>query len=49
MLINIGQWLSIPLVVVGAYCMAGGKWCMKFAERPGDAVCRRPSSPKKRS
>lgn len=32
MLINMGQWLSLPLVAIGIYCMAGGKWCKKLSE-----------------
>lgn len=31
--LNMGQLLSIPLVVIGIYCMAGGKWCKRFAEK----------------
>ena len=32
-LLNIGQQLSIPLVLVGVYCMCGGKWCRKLSEK----------------
>lgn len=32
-IINIGQILSLPLVVVGIYCLAGGKLCKKLAEK----------------
>lgn len=32
-LINIGQLLSIPLVLLGIYCMCGGKWCRRLAEK----------------
>ena len=31
--INMGQILSIPFVLLGAYCMAGGKLCKKLAEK----------------
>lgn len=43
MLINIGQILSVPLVVVGIYCMAGGKWLKRIAEKPGAPLYRMPS------
>jgi len=33
MLINIGQLLSIPLVVIGIYCIVGGKYCKKYSEK----------------
>lgn len=33
MLINIGQLLSIPLVIIGIYCMMGGKYCKQIAEK----------------
>ena len=35
MLLNIGQLLSLPLLAVGIYCMAGGKYCLRYAEKPG--------------
>ena len=28
-----GQLLSIPFVALGIYCMIGGKWCKRFAEK----------------
>lgn len=28
-----GQLLSIPFLLLGAYCMAGGKWCRKLGEQ----------------
>jgi phosphatidylglycerol---prolipoprotein diacylglyceryl transferase len=34
-LLNIGQMLSIPLALVGLYCMLGGKYCKRYAERFG--------------
>lgn len=37
-LINIGQILSIPLALLGLYCMSGGKYCKKFAEKPGAKI-----------
>ena len=33
MLLNMGQLLSIPFVVVGLYCMLGGKYCKALAEK----------------
>ena len=30
---NQGQLLSIPFVALGIYCMIGGKWCKRFAEK----------------
>ena len=30
--INMGQILSIPFILLGAYCMAGGKLCRKLGE-----------------
>lgn len=33
MILNMGQLLSIPLVAVGVYCMAHGKWCAKLSEK----------------
>ena len=33
MALNMGQILSIPLVAVGIYCMANGKWCAKLSEK----------------
>lgn len=32
MLLNMGQLLSIPFVVLGLYCMLGGKLCRKLGE-----------------
>ncbi len=31
--LNQGQLLSIPFVALGIYCMVGGKWCKRFAEK----------------
>lgn len=31
--LNQGQLLSIPFVALGIYCMIGGKWCKRFAEK----------------
>lgn len=33
MLINMGQLLSIPFIIIGIYCVLGGKWCRKFSEK----------------
>lgn len=35
MLINIGQLLSLPLIAIGIYCLVGGKYCIRFAEKSG--------------
>ena len=32
MLLNMGQILSIPFILIGVYCMAGGKLCRKLGE-----------------
>ena len=31
--LNQGQLLSIPFVVIGLYCLLGGKWCKRLAQR----------------
>ena len=33
MVINMGQILSIPFVILGLYCMLGGTWCKKLGEK----------------
>lgn len=33
--LNQGQLLSIPFIVVGLYCMLGGKWCRRLGEKSG--------------
>ena len=33
MLFNMGQILSVPFVLLGIYCMMGGKWCKSLAEK----------------
>jgi len=33
MIFNMGQLLSVPFVILGLYCMLGGKWCKKLAEK----------------
>lgn len=30
MLLNMGQLLSIPFVIIGILCMKGGKWMQKL-------------------
>ncbi len=30
MMLNMGQWLSIPFIILGAACMIGGKWLDKL-------------------
>ena len=32
MILNMGQLLSIPFVLLGIYCMFGGKYCKKISE-----------------
>lgn len=32
MLLNMGQLLSVPFVLLGLYCIFGGKWCKKLGE-----------------
>lgn len=34
MLLNMGQLLSIPFVILGAYCMKGNQWLKKIGEHP---------------
>ena len=31
--LNMGQILSIPLVIIGIYCIKNGKWCQKLSEK----------------
>lgn len=31
--LNMGQILSIPLVIIGIYCIKHGKWCQKLSEK----------------
>ena len=33
MLFKMGQLLSVPFVLLGLYCMMGGKWCKQLAEK----------------
>ena len=33
MLFNMGQLLSVPFVLLGIYCMKGGKWCRRLGEK----------------
>lgn len=33
MTLNMGQWLSIPFIILGIACMVGGKWLQRFAEK----------------
>ncbi len=32
MLLNMGQLLSLPFIILGLYCMLGGKWARHFGE-----------------
>ena len=32
MMFNMGQLLSVPFVLLGLYCMFGGKYCRKLSE-----------------
>ncbi len=34
MALDMGQWLSIPFIVLGIACMAGGKWLTRIAKKP---------------
>lgn len=34
MLLDMGQILSIPFIIIGVYCLAGGKLCRKLGEKP---------------
>lgn len=31
--LNQGQLLSLPFIIIGFYCMLGGKWCKRLAEK----------------
>ena len=33
MFLNMGQLLSVPLIIVGAYCLCGGRLCRKLGEK----------------
>lgn len=33
MLFNMGQLLSIPLIIIGAYCLCGGRLCRRIGEK----------------
>lgn len=46
MLFDMGQLLSVPFIIIGIYCLAGGKWCRRLAEKPADA--QQPAKPGKR-
>lgn len=32
--IDMGQILSLPFIALGLYCLLGGKWCRRLAEKP---------------
>ena len=32
MMLNMGQWLSIPFIIIGIACMVGGKWIRRFSD-----------------
>lgn len=36
MTLNMGQWLSIPFVILGLACMVGGKWLDKLSQKEGN-------------
>lgn len=46
MILNIGQLLSIPLVLVGFYCLVGGKLCKRYAEDATKPVYKIPKKKK---
>ena len=31
--LNQGQLLSIPFIIIGVYCLVGGKLCKKWGEK----------------
>ncbi len=33
MMLNMGQWLSLPFIALGIACMVGGKWLERIAEK----------------
>lgn len=33
MVLNMGQWLSVPFVILGVACMKGGKWLERLARK----------------
>lgn len=33
MTLDMGQWLSIPFIILGIACMIGGKWIKRFSEK----------------
>jgi len=34
MTLDMGQWLSIPFIILGIACMVGGKWLARIAKKP---------------
>ncbi len=38
MIFNMGQLLSVPFVLLGFYCMLGGKWCRRLGEHKNLSV-----------
>lgn len=34
MTLDMGQWLSLPFIVLGIACMIGGKWLERIAQKP---------------
>lgn len=32
--LNQGQLLSLPFIIIGLYCLLGGKWCRKWSDHP---------------
>lgn len=34
MLLDMGQILSVPFIIIGVYCLAGGKLCRRLGEKP---------------
>ena len=36
MTLDMGQWLSLPFIVLGIACMIGGKWLERIAQKPAN-------------
>ena len=36
MTLDMGQWLSIPFIILGIACMIGGKWLSRIAKKPAE-------------
>ncbi len=36
MTLDMGQWLSVPFIILGIACMIGGKWLARIAQKPAE-------------